>query len=130
DDLLPESVMKRVWSQMLLHPGLICLVASEGELLVSSCCLIVIPNLTRGGRPYALIENVVTHSDYRRRGIGQTVVTKALELAWEADCYKVMLLTGSARQEVHSFYERCGFISGDKRGFVARPPIPQSGAPE
>jgi GNAT superfamily N-acetyltransferase len=106
---------------MLDRPGFTCIVASIRGALVASCCLAVIPNLTRGGRSYALIENVVTDSNYRRRGIGRAVLNDALRRAWQAGCYKAMLLTGSKRPEVHRFYETNGFRSDDKTGFVARP---------
>ncbi len=39
--------------------------------MVATCTLVVIPNLTRGGTPYALIENVVTHTDHRNKGYWQ-----------------------------------------------------------
>ena len=110
-----------VWQAMLAQPGFTCIVATTRGVLVASCCLAITPNLTRGGRPYALIENVVTHSDYRRRGFGRAVINEALRTAWQTGCYKAMLLTGSKRPEVHQFYEGCGFRSGDKTSFIVRP---------
>jgi GNAT superfamily N-acetyltransferase len=88
--------------------------------LVSTCTLIVVPNLTRGGRPYGLIENVVTHPDYRRRGLGTRVSKHALAMAWEQNCYKVMLMTGSRNEETLRFYEGAGLRHGVKTGFVAQ----------
>jgi GNAT superfamily N-acetyltransferase len=40
-----------------------------------------VPNLTRGGSPYALIENVVTHHDFRKRGFGKQILNFALAAA-------------------------------------------------
>src|SRR2546428_429574 len=62
-------------------------VARHEERIVSTCTLTLIPNLTRGARPYGLIENVVTHPDFRRRGIGTKVLHHALQIAWGSDCF-------------------------------------------
>ena len=115
------SALEKVWKEIVARPGLTCVVGEYEGRLVSTCCIAIVPNLTRGGRSYALIENVVTHPDFRRRGFGRAVVRHTLALAWAAGCYKVMLLTGSRRPETHRFYEECGFRSDDKIGFVARP---------
>jgi len=96
------------------------LVADVTGQIVSSCTLAIILNLTRGARPYGLIENVVTHPDFRRRGIGTRILQSALELAWEQDCYKVMLLTGRKDEATLRFYQQAGFEAGVKTGFVAR----------
>jgi pimeloyl-ACP methyl ester carboxylesterase/GNAT superfamily N-acetyltransferase len=109
--------------QVLLGSGLTtAFVAEEGGRLASSCTLAIIPNLTRGGRPYGVVENVVTHADHRRRGLGQRVLRAALDAAWAAGCYKVMLATGSTREATLRFYETAGFTRGGKTFFQARRP--------
>lgn len=90
-----------------------------GKQLVATCTLVIIPNLTRGGMPYALIENVVTHPGQRNKGFGKAILAKAVEIAWAANCYKVMLLTGSKRPAVHGFYLSAGFEQ-NKTGFQIR----------
>jgi GNAT superfamily N-acetyltransferase len=78
-----------VFQQFLRYPGSAILVDTVGDELAASCSLVVIPNLTRAGRPYALIENVVTHADWRNRGYGSAVLKAATERAWDRGCYKV-----------------------------------------
>jgi GNAT superfamily N-acetyltransferase len=87
--------------------------------LVASCTLIVIPNLTNGGKPYGLIENVVTHAGYRGRGYGTSILHAAAKAAWDAGCYKVMLMTGSKQPSTLKFYENAGFEQ-TKTGFQMR----------
>lgn len=90
----------------------------DGEL-ASSCTLVIIANLTRGGRPYALIENVVTHPGFRHRGLGRQLLAAATAAAWQAGCYKIMLMTGSRDPAVLDFYRRAGFEQS-KTGFQKR----------
>jgi ribosomal protein S18 acetylase RimI-like enzyme len=78
----------------------------------------IVPNLTRGVRPFAVLQNVVTHCDYRGQGIGQLLNSHALAFAWEHNCYQVLVQTG--RPEVVGFYEKLGFRK-DKIGMVAKP---------
>jgi GNAT superfamily N-acetyltransferase len=89
---------------------------------LQSCTLSIIPNLTRGARSYGVIENVVTHPGHRRTGLGRSVLASALEAAWDANCYKVMLATGSPKSETLRFYESAGFERGGKTFFQARRP--------
>ena len=112
--------VERLWQRILADPQLHYLVAEAAGQLVSSCTLAIIPNLTRNARPYGLIENVVTHSNFRRQGIGTRILHTALELAWAQDCYKVMLLTGRKDEATLRFYQQAGFEAGVKTGFVAR----------
>jgi GNAT superfamily N-acetyltransferase len=89
--------------------------------LVSSCTLSIIPNLTRGCKPYGVVENVVTHKDFRRRGCGKAVLKYALRYAWSQRCYKVMLLTGRKDEVTYRFYESVGFDRYSKQAFLAKP---------
>jgi len=70
------------------------------------------------GRPWAVIENVVTHEDYRNQGFASQCLEEATAIARARDCYKIMLLTGTDEQWKHDFYESCGFDGDQKTGFV------------
>ena len=78
----------------------------------------IVPNLTHGLRPYALIENVVTHADYRGRGLASACLSYAKEIAVRENCYKMMLLTGSREESTLRFYERAGYNRTDKTAFI------------
>ena len=114
-----DDVLQSMWDAILNDPRLFYIVADLASQLVATCNLTIVPNLTRGARPYGIIENVVTHSNYRRQGIGTQVLHYALNVAWQQQCYKVMLLTSSKREETLHFYERAGFKRGVKTGFIA-----------
>ena len=89
----------------------------EGNL-VSSCTCVIIPNLTRNLRPYALIENVVTHASFRGKGYATECLNYAKALAEAQNCYKMLLMTGSKQESTLKFYENAGYNRQDKTGFV------------
>ncbi|MEM7171908.1 MAG: GNAT family N-acetyltransferase [Pseudomonadota bacterium] len=114
---------RRVFAQILESPWLrlFVLEAVDGSLM-ASCYLNIIPNLSRGAAPYGVIENVITCQSSRRRGYGKAVMTHAIEVAWVVGCYKVMLMTGSKRENTHSFYRACGFSGEEKTAYIMRAP--------
>ena len=120
DPVLTASVARAALSQLLAAPGVRILVAEVAGQLAATCQLGVIPTLTNGGRPFAIIEHVVTASAFRRQGLSQKVLEQALSLAWALDCYKVMLLSGEGRDEAHRLYEKLGFKAGIEKGFVIK----------
>lgn len=120
DPPLTPNRAETAWSDLLSSNLATVIVADADGVLASSCTLVIIPNLTRDARPYGLIENVVTHPHHRRLGLGRAVLAAALDAAWKADCYKVMLATGSRREETLRFYEGAGFERGGKTFFQAR----------
>ena len=120
EESIPEDSghLRDTWNQILEdknHHLIVCEV--EGKI-VSSCVCVIIPNLTRNVRPYAFVENVVTHGEYRGKGYATACLDYAKQLAEEAGCYKMMLLTGSKNPKTLQFYENAGYNSSDKTAFI------------
>ncbi|MFO1446687.1 MAG: GNAT family N-acetyltransferase [Opitutaceae bacterium] len=116
-----DPAAKRVWEEILNDRRLRTFGLEVEGQVVSTCTLVLVPNLTRGCRPYGVIENVVTRASLRSRGFGTALLRQALTVAWSEGCYKVMLETGSKSEATLRFYERAGFVRGVKTGFVAYP---------
>lgn len=119
-DMIGIDYINELWAKVFNDPSRYYLVIEDDGVIVSSCTLILIANLTRSGRPFGFIENVVTHKKYRKKGYGTAILHKAVEIAKENNCYKVMLLTGRKEESVLRFYEQVGFEKGIKTGFIMR----------
>lgn len=118
---MAEDRGRATLNAMLSHPGLTTLIGFHQDKPVSTCTLIIVPNFSRAGAPYALIENVVTHKDHRGKGFGEGLLQHTFDIAWSAGCYKIMLLTGAANTGAQKFYRKVGF-KGSKTGFELRAP--------
>ena len=119
DPRLAETHGKEVFTRILRTHGLYIYLIEDSGAPVATCYLNVVPNLTRAGRSYALIENVVTDHNHRRSGVGTMLLEQVVDIAFNLDCYKVMLLSGRG-SDVHTFYERCGFEKNSKTAFIKR----------
>ena len=96
------------------------LVAVEDGKAVSSVQMAIIQSLTHNVRPFAIIENVVTHADYRNRGFASALLEKASEIAKARGCYKVFLETGSNKESTLNFYRNNGFAIDEKHSCLKR----------
>ena len=110
--------LRRLWEDISQDKNLFYPVVVVNGKIVSSCTLAIVKNLTRGLRPYGIIENVITHPGCRKMGYGTLALHKAVEIAREHNCYKVMLLTGHKDEATLNFYDRAGFVRGEKTGYI------------
>lgn len=120
EDRIPEPSenLSDVWNMIIEDMNHHLIVNEIGGKIISSCVCVIIPNLTRNVRPYAFVENVVTHGDYRGKGYATECLDYAKKIAEKENCYKMMLLTGSKKPETLRFYENAGYNSGDKTAFI------------
>jgi len=71
-----------------------------------------------GNQPYGVLENLVIDGEWRGREIGSQLFEYIEEQCRAHDCSKIMLLSSSSRESAHHFFERQGFMSMNKRGFI------------
>lgn len=120
EESIPEEsdYLLSTWKQIIEDENHYLIVNEINGKIVSSCVCVIIPNLTRNVRPYAFVENVVTHTDFRGQGLASECLEYAKRIAQQHNCYKMMLLTGSKKKETLDFYTRAGYNSTDKTAFI------------
>lgn len=120
EEEVPEITehLNNIWDSIIKDKNHHIIVNEIDNKIVSSCVCVIIPNLTRNIRPYAFIENVVTHKDYRGKGYATQCLDFAKRIAINDNCYKMMLLTGSKDDRTLNFYANAGYNSSDKTAFI------------
>lgn len=113
-----DEPLRDLWSRILNDPNHHVLVGVEDGEIVTSCVVMIVLNLTRGQRPYALVENVITDERHRKKGYATVVLNAARLVAKNANCYKIMLMTGAKDERTLAFYRRAGYNSDDKTAFI------------
>ena len=117
---IPENSehLENTWKTIIEDINHHIVVKEINGKIVSSCVCVIVPNLTRNIRPYALIENVVTNKEYRGKGYAKEGLNYAKEIAIKNNCYKIMLLTGTKSENTLAFYKNAGYNSDAKIAFI------------
>ena len=117
---IPENSehLENTWKTIIEDINHHIVVKEINGKIVSSCVCVIVPNLTRNIRPYALIENVVTNEGYCGKGYATECLNYAKEIAIKNNCYKMMLLTGTKNENTLAFYKSAGYNSDDKIAFI------------
>jgi GNAT superfamily N-acetyltransferase len=111
EDVKAIDRYKAALAEIDADPRQTLLVAVEDDEVVGTAAVILIPNLSHVGRPYAVVEDVVVDQASRGKGVGEALMRRAIEIAREAGCYKLSLTSNRRRSNAHRFYERLGFTA-------------------
>lgn len=74
--------------------------------IVASGTIIIEPKIIRGGKPVGHIEDIVTSSNYRGKGLGQDILELLIQEGREKNCYKIIL---DCKDNLKSYYEKMDF---------------------
>jgi GNAT superfamily N-acetyltransferase len=106
----PDSgASRRVLAQIFEDPNRTLLVAESRGRVVGTADLLVVANLTHGGSPWVIVENVVVDEGARGRGVGHELMADVLRRARAVGAYMVQLLSLDHRTAAHRFYADLGF---------------------
>ncbi len=100
----------QILAQILADEKIYLLMAlpQGSQRLLGSLMLVIVPNLTYSGQPWAMIENVVVDQTARRSGIGRRLIEAAIQHANQQGCYKIQLISGPKAEQL-AFYRDLGF---------------------
>lgn len=108
----------KIWNRMITDPFYHIIVAEEDGKIVSTCSCIIIQSLTYEHRPYAIVDNIVTRSEYRAQGLATACLQEAKRIAEDEGCFRMMLATTSKLESTHRFYEKLGYDKDDMTAFT------------
>ena len=100
---------QRVFNQIRVVPNLELVVAEENSEVIGSLVLLIVPNLSHKGLPWAEVENVIIDESHRRVGVGRLLMEYARTKAKAAGCYRIGLSSNNIRIEAHKFIQSLGF---------------------
>jgi len=100
---------RRIYKHVRAMPGYELIVAEESGEVIGTTVILIVPNLSHSGLPWAVVENVVTDRRFQRQGIGRLMMEYAISRAREAGCYKLQLSSSKTRDGAHHFYKSLGF---------------------
>ena len=109
DNIADLSPYKTAFAAIDADPAQHLVVMTDGDRIVGSLQLSIIPGLSRGGALRGQIESVRIASDARGGGAGAGLIGWAIEEARRQGCSIVQLTSDLQRTDAIRFYERLGF---------------------
>jgi GNAT superfamily N-acetyltransferase len=100
---------QRVFAEIRSDPRQKLFVAEVQGEVVGTIELLIVPNLSHNGTPFAFLENLIVTEKHRKRGLGRMLLEHVVQLAKESGCHMVELCSDARRKEAHKLYGSMGF---------------------
>jgi glucosamine-phosphate N-acetyltransferase len=103
-----ETLFDDIWENFNSQKNVYSVVAQIGDVIVGYGAIVVETKI-RGGK-MGHIEDIVSHSEFRKKGVGKAIVDALFKIARDNDCYKVAL---QCKEDNVHFYNKCNYeLSG------------------
>ena len=99
------------------NPNYIVLGAKLDGQLVGTLMGIVCPVMMGQCKPFMFIESVIVSKDYRKMGIGRSLMDEIERIAKKKECFLIQFVSSANRKEAHQFYEVFGYNENNVQGF-------------
>lgn len=106
---LSRKVGENIFHHVREHPDDEMYVAEHKGRLVGTFTLLL--RKARDGTKECVVENIVIHPKYRRRGIGSRIVDFVTEHCREIGCPRLTITSREKSDESRAFYDALGFES-------------------
>lgn len=100
---------KKIFNKIKKYPNYKIFTGKMNKEIIGTFALLIIDNIGHMGAPSGLIEDLVVHPEYKRKGIGKLMVNFALDYCRNMGCYKAALSSNINREDAHAFYKALGF---------------------
>lgn len=94
------------------------IVGKLGNKVIATAFLVICRDVMYADQPFAVVGNIVVDSQYQSNKVGPKLMDYLKVLCKSKKCTKIMLMSSSKRIEAHKFFEKCGYQSDLKKGFV------------
>ena len=105
------AAYRRAFDLVDADPAHVLLVAVDGDAVVGTLQLTVLPGLARNGALRGQLEAFRVAAPARGRGLGAAMIGWAVEEFRRRGCALVQLTSDASRADARRFYERLGFLA-------------------
>ena len=83
------------------------LLAVDKSKIVGLASLVFLPRLNQ--KLELWIPELVVDKNYRRKGVGKSLIQSCIYIAKKKKCFRIRLESGNKKKGSHKFYEKLGF---------------------
>ncbi len=109
--------MKLTYNKIRSDSKYILLVGKKDGILAGFVMGVICEELYGECRPFMVVEDVIVNQQFRRNGIGTTLMREIERIATERNCCQTIFVTESNRKDAVGFYQSIGYDANKYTGF-------------